>query len=456
MTVAGECAMIDASYPTFSKYEILSVLGHGSMGTVYQAQHTVLGRIVALKVPRPEVVRSSLATERFLREGRALAMLQHPHVVSIYDADQEEGLPYIAMEYVEGGTLSDRIQESRRLPLSKIQSWGIQIAQALEYIHNKGILHRDLKSANILVSSDDQARITDFGIAHVEMHATITNGMLGTPAYMSPEQARGESLDRHSDIYSLGVILFEALTGQIPFLEENGLALIQRIIHEAPPLIHTLRPDAPSWLAHIIYRCLQKDPEQRYQNSAQVVQALQEKKEYKTSAFPFETSRMHATSRDQFKAVQAFLGAMTARMLSFMSRIGQKVHRQINHPLSNVKVSGIMQRGLGLKGMHLSKIVALLRPPYAYIFAGLVAVVILWGILGAIDTNRRVSPTSSTQEAHPDSSALQGSETDTTRTSQKKASLATLAQSVTWTSHTIPRTKARLNSSQFALYTMLL
>lgn len=273
--------MLKAPFPTFTKYEILGVLGHGSMGTVYKARHT-LGRMVALKVPRPELIGNSTSAERFLREGHALAMLEHPHIVRVYDADEENGLPYITMEYVEGGTLGDHIRESKRLTFSKAQQWTLQIAGALDYIHGRGILHRDLKSSNVLITSDGQARITDFGIAHVDLHATLTNGILGTPAYMSPEQARGAALDHRSDLYSLGVILYEALTGQIPFMEENGLALIQQIIHDPPPPVTSYRPDTPPWLARIVHQCLQKDPAKRYQSGRVLAQALQEGKRFKS------------------------------------------------------------------------------------------------------------------------------------------------------------------------------
>ena len=266
-------------FPSLSKYEILGVLGQGSMGKVYKARHKKLGRMVALKVPTRDLVRHPTLSERFLREGRALAMLQHPHVVSVYDADEEEGLPYIVMEYVEGGSLSSHIMEKKIISLSNIEMWGKQIAEALDYIHQKGILHRDLKSSNVLITHDGKAQITDFGIAQIDIQQTITDGLLGTPAYMmSPEQAKGQPLDQRSDIYSLGVILYECLTGRIPFIEDNGLALIQRIIHAPPSPIASYRKEAPAWLVPVVERCLEKDPARRYRSGAEVMDAFQAKR----------------------------------------------------------------------------------------------------------------------------------------------------------------------------------
>ena len=266
-------------FPSLSKYEILGVLGQGSMGKVYKARHKKLGRMVALKVPTRDLVRHPTLSERFLREGQAIAMLQHPHVVRVYDADEEDGLPYIVLEYVEGGPLSAHISEQKVIPLSNVENWAVQMAEALDYIHHKGILHRDLKSSNVLITRDGDARITDFGIAQIDIQQTITNGLLGTPAYMSPEQAKGQPMDHRSDIYSLGVILYECLTGRIPFIEDNGLALIQRIVNDVPAPVQAYRKEVPVWLAQIVERCLEKDPENRVQNGKEVVRYFSEKKE---------------------------------------------------------------------------------------------------------------------------------------------------------------------------------
>ena len=295
--------MVNESFPAFSKYEILGVLGQGSMGMVYKAHHRVLGRMVALKVPRRDVLGSQTSVERFLREGRALAMLQHPHIVSVYDADEEKGLPYIAMEYIEGGTLSHQVQQSRHIDFTNIQRWITQVALALDYIHQRGILHRDLKCSNVLISKEGRAHITDFGIAQVESNATITNGMIGTPAYMSPEQAKGKRLDHRSDIYSVGVILYEVLTSRIPFMEENGLALIQEIIHGRYQPVEVFRSDTPPWLAQITYRCLEKSPDRRYQSATELVQDLEEQGKGTASTLSQDGHVEHILNKIRWKTI---------------------------------------------------------------------------------------------------------------------------------------------------------
>ena len=266
--------MASEQLPKFSRYEIVGVLGHGSMGAVYKANHKLLDRSVALKVPRRDMLKNPTSVERFLREGKALAMLQHPNVVSIFDADIENDLPYIAMEYIEGGTLRSRIINSDGLPVPIVQRWAVELANALDYIHEKNILHRDLKSTNILITEDNKALLTDFGIASIEVMATITTGLLGTPAYMSPEQARGEDLDGRSDIYSLGVVLYEALTGTVPFYQENGLAILQQIINDDPRPIQELRPDTPVWLDRVVMQCLEKKPAMRFETGKVLIQAI--------------------------------------------------------------------------------------------------------------------------------------------------------------------------------------
>ena len=266
--------MASEKLPEFSRYEIVGILGNGSMGAVYKATHKLLDRSVALKVPRREMLQNPTSAERFLREGKALAMLQHPNIVAIFDADIEGDLPYIAMEYIEGGTLRHRIARTKRIPIDRICDWLAELAMALDYIHQKGILHRDLKSSNILITKDNRALLTDFGIASIDLMATITSGLLGTPAYMSPEQARGEELDGRSDIYSLGVVLYEALTGTVPFYRENGLAILQQIIHEQPKPVQEIRPETPDWVAQIAMTCLEKAPANRFQSGKEVVAAL--------------------------------------------------------------------------------------------------------------------------------------------------------------------------------------
>ena len=377
--------MTRAPFPTFSKYEIIGVLGHGSMGTVYKAHHIKLGRVVALKVPRPDLMRSNMSAERFLREGQALAMLQHPHIVSVYDADEENGLPYIAIEYVDSGTLRSHISENKQISISEVLSWGIQMAQALDYIHNKGILHRDLKSSNVLISNEGQARITDFGIARLDSHATITSGMIGTPAYMSPEQAKGKLLDQRSDIYSLGVILYEALTGHIPFMEENGLALIQRIIHDTPALVNTYREDTPPWLARIVHRCLEKNPSARYQSALLVLKDLQDKKP--------QSPGIHTLKKAPFteKVSESLI-----QLKSFLTQYIPSIMHQLREVFKLIRLR------------------RLIKPPLLFILIGVVVFATTLWVLSASTGSNEIQPVQKSETAED------STEVDTTTAPQNR------------------------------------
>ena len=263
-----------AHIPVFSRYEVKDMLGRGGMGTVYRAYHEILNRTVAIKVPHPELASDEEFVGRFLKEARALGTLKHPHIVAVYDAGIENQIPYIVMECIEGEPVSRRIEEEKRLPVNEVVRWGVQMAEALQYLHEKGVLHRDLKSSNVLINDRGDAVLTDFGIAQVGTDVQSSMGLLGTPAYMSPEQAKGQDTDGRSDLYSLGIIMYEALTGSTPFFAENALALLQKVIHQKPASVRRFRSDVPRWLNTVIDQCLEKRPGRRYPNGRALAEAL--------------------------------------------------------------------------------------------------------------------------------------------------------------------------------------
>lgn len=251
------------------RYEILSTIGRGAMGVVYRALDPLIGREVALKTVTlsgllpPEQLAEFKA--RFFREAKAAGVLHHPHIVTIHDVGEQEGVPFMAMELVEGVSLSALLKERGKLPAPEAVALIRQVAQGLAFAHGKGVVHRDIKPDNILVEgATGRAVIADFGIAHMEAsELTRTGEVLGTPYYMSPEQILGTPLDGRADLFSLGVVLYLALTGQRPFRGETISSVCYHIVHEEP---EPLPPDAaiPENLAPILLRLLAKDPQARY------------------------------------------------------------------------------------------------------------------------------------------------------------------------------------------------
>jgi eukaryotic-like serine/threonine-protein kinase len=235
------------------KYEIVDELGAGGMGIVYRAEDLKLKRTVALKFLPPELAELPDFKERFLREAQAAAALAHPNICVVYEAGESEARPFIAMEYIEGETLRDRI---RRGPLEPSEALDIaaQVAAGLGEAHTSGIVHRDIKSANIMVTRDGRAKVMDFGLAKFAGGVSLTKSRttLGTVAYMSPEQARGEKLDHRTDIWSLGVVLYEMLVGKHPFEGGGDQSVIRSILHKEPEPVTKARPDAPPALDQVI------------------------------------------------------------------------------------------------------------------------------------------------------------------------------------------------------------
>jgi non-specific serine/threonine protein kinase len=261
---------------TISHYKILEKTGSGGMGVVYKAEDTKLDRKVALKFLPTEYTKDQEARERFKREAKAAAVLNHPNIVTIYEINEHEDQSYIAMEYVEGKTLKEFLT-SNTLPLSKAVDYTIQICEGLSQAHKKGIVHRDIKPQNILVNKDGQVKILDFGLAKLKGVSQLTreHSTLGTIHYMSPEQARGGEVDQRTDIWSLGVVLYEMLTGQLPFKGDYEQAVIYSILNENPVSIRKLSPGFSEEVENILFKLLEKERENRYQYCKEIKTDLQ-------------------------------------------------------------------------------------------------------------------------------------------------------------------------------------
>ena len=266
---------------TFGGYHIAELVGAGGMGLVYRAEQRILGRTVALKVIRPEIAESGDYRARFLREARFAAAVDHPHVVSVFDAGEQDGRLYLAMQWVDGLDLGTLIDREQRLAPERAVLIGVQLAQALQAVHDAGLVHRDVKPSNVLVrdiGGHDHAYLTDFGIAKApaaQDSLTRTGWMIGTPAYLSPEQIRGQQPGPRSDLYALGGIIFEALTGQRPFGGDDDLAARWAQATSPPPAASAICPALGSRYDAFLAQALAADPQDRFPSGAAFAEALQ-------------------------------------------------------------------------------------------------------------------------------------------------------------------------------------
>lgn len=260
----------------FGRYEIVGKLGEGAMGVVHRARDTALGRVVALKMLSAELGEDDEIVQRFRREAEAIGALSHPHIVTVYDVGESEGHAFMAMELLEGEDLRTLIDRAGEIPLPDRVRILAQIAEGLGYAHTKGVVHRDVKPANIMVTTSGQVKILDFGLARVATRETITRRgvILGTPDYMSPEQAMGKGVDPRSDVFSAGAVFYELLTGQKPFSGRTLHSVLFQIISEDPDPILTLNPEVPARLALVAHRMLEKDPERRFPSMDEVAADL--------------------------------------------------------------------------------------------------------------------------------------------------------------------------------------
>ncbi len=259
-------------------YDILEIIGRGGMGVVLKAFDPELKRCVAIKVLAPYLAHSSLAKMRFIREARAAAAVVHPNVQAIHAVQSAGRLPFLVMPLVAGESLAQRLVAQGRLELKETLRIGIQAAAALTAAHEQGLVHRDVKPANILLEKGvERAVLTDFGLARAADDASMTRwGIIpGTPQYMSPEQARGEALDGRSDLFSLGCVLYEMATGVSPFRADSVIATVRRLVDDSPPAMASLNPELPPWFIGIVDRLLEKDPARRFSSAKEVTELLE-------------------------------------------------------------------------------------------------------------------------------------------------------------------------------------
>ena len=249
------------------RYELEELVGSGGMSSVYRALDRLLERHVALKILHPHYGDDAEYVERFRREARAVAQLSHPNIVTVIDRGQADGQQFIVFEYIDGESLKQLVDRNGPLPARRAIELALQVADALAFAHQAGLVHRDVKPQNVLVTEDGEAKVTDFGIARsldVEHGVTQTGTVLGTSNYLSPEQARGQTITPATDVYSLGVVLYELLTGEVPFPGDNFVAVAMKHINEPPPSLLERRPDVPARLMHAVERALAKDPADRF------------------------------------------------------------------------------------------------------------------------------------------------------------------------------------------------
>src|SRR5262245_4651085 len=260
------------------RYQIIDQSGAGAMGTVYRAKDPMMGRTVAIKTILAHAIEGPQAAEfreRFVREAQAAGRLAHPSIVTMYDVAEQDGTPFLVMEFIEGATLQSVLESGARMPIERACDIGIQIAEGLHYAHQNGVIHRDIKPANVLLTSDGRAKIADFGVARLaDMQVTATGQLLGTPAFMAPEQFVGGQIDGRADLFAAGVVIYWMVTGDKPFAGDSILAVQYKVVHTDPVPPRKLNPAVPQSLETVILKSLAKDPAQRYQSGIDLANDL--------------------------------------------------------------------------------------------------------------------------------------------------------------------------------------
>jgi len=296
------------------RYRLDARIGAGGMSTVYRALDETLQRQVAVKLMNREIASDSDQLERFRREARAVAQLSHPHIVGVIDAGEDDGRPYIVLEYVEGETLKERTRRMGRLPVAEAVAYAIEIARALGVAHARHIVHRDVKPQNVLIDEEGSAKVTDFGIARTieEEGLTADGRVLGTTDYVSPEQALGQPVTGQSDLYSLGVVLYEMLTGEVPFGGDNQVAVAMKHVRDQLPDIQLKRPEVSAALAAVVERATAKRREDRYADDAELIADLED-------VLAIETARTGSAPGEATSVVRT-LPSQAQRRLPFRVR----------------------------------------------------------------------------------------------------------------------------------------
>jgi eukaryotic-like serine/threonine-protein kinase len=295
------------------RYKLEAKLGSGGMSTVYLARDTTLDRAVAVKVMHREMSEQADQLERFRQEARAVAKLSHPNVVSVIDAGEDGGHPYIVFEYVEGETLKQRINRVGALDAQEALAYAIEIARGLSVAHGRRMVHRDIKPQNVLIDSEGRAKLTDFGISRqLEQDGmTATGRVLGTTDYVAPEQAMGRAVDQRSDVYSLGVVLYEMLSGQVPYRADSQVGVAMKHVNEEMPDVQQRRPELSAAAALVVERATDKEPDERYQTVGEMIDDL-------STALEVEAARAGSTTGEATTVLEAV--APEERKLSGPSR----------------------------------------------------------------------------------------------------------------------------------------
>ncbi len=299
------------------RYELIEVIGEGGMSTVYKARDNILDRIVAVKILKDEFSKDRGFVERFKTEALSAARISHPNIVNIYDVGMQEDIHYIVMEYVEGHTLKQVIRQEAPLSVEKAVDIAIMICDGVHHAHEKGIIHRDIKPHNILITEQGMVKVADFGIAHAVSTGTITygNNIIGSVHYFSPEQARGEVINRTTDIYSIGCILYEMVTGKVPFDADSPITVALRHINEEPVSPRSKNPEVPEGLEAIIYKAMAKAPAQRFQTAQEMRNALLKIQQARGGAIIGE---MDSTNKGKKKIKPFGVGVIAIALLGFL------------------------------------------------------------------------------------------------------------------------------------------